>query len=190
MNSPLPDPGRALSYLDHGAGLARALRGDKAKPADAVWCLVTEAVDLVDRLPDQERRWLTSGHRSGGWSNTGLTASELQEIERIRAMSGIAPLQGEARYQPQKSDLERALDVLEWLRWLNGARHPRRLTKATVALARGGDHEAVHRLYAPNRKPNRQTIHEIKTRAAAFILRGLKNDLGIVPGPDLTFHLI
>jgi hypothetical protein len=179
---------QALGWLTHGGELAVALRGDRARHSDVIWQLLVEAVEVIDKTPDRERRWLTSGQRSGGWNKIGMTRADLVEIEKIRLLSAMKPYDGKATYAPQRNDVERALGVLEWMRWCNAARLPDRLTKAAVALARGGDQELVHRLYCPTRKPNRQNISEIKTRTVGFIMTGLKNDLRIVPADGLTWR--
>jgi hypothetical protein len=175
---------QALGWLAHGGELAVELKGDGAKHSDVIWQLLVEAIEVIDKTPDQERRWLTSGQRSGGWNMVGMSRAELIEIEKIRLLSAMKPFDGNTKYAPQRDDTERALGVLAWLRWCNAARLPERLTKAAVALARGGDLEVVHRLYCPTRKAN---FHEIKTRTVGFILTGLKKDLGIVPGDGITF---
>jgi len=183
------DRDRFLGWLGHGAGLAWELKKEQARHSDVIWSLLVEAVDLLDRTPDQEKRWLTSGTRSGGWNMVGLTPQELKEIEKLRTLSAMKPYDGTAKYAPQRNDLERALGVLEWLRWCNGTRNSQRLVKAAIALARGGDTEAVHRIYHPNKnKRDRRTIYEIRTRVTGYILSGLRKDCGIVPGEWLSFQ--
>jgi hypothetical protein len=178
---------QALVWLTHGGELARELKGDHARHSDVIWQLLVEAVDVIERIPDQERRWLTSGSRSGGWNMIGMTRQDLQEIERIRLLSAMKPYDGATKYAPQRNDVERALGVLSWLRWCNSARLPDRLTKAAVALARGGDHHVVHRLYCPTRKPNRENVNEIRTRTVGYIQTGLKKDFGIAPAAGVSF---
>jgi hypothetical protein len=187
-SSSLEDRTMVLGWLAHGSELAFDLKGDRAKHSDVIWQLIVEAVEIIDKTPDQERRWLTSGNRSGGWNMIGMSRADLIEIERIRLLSAMKPYDGQTKYAPQRNDVERALGVLAWMRWCNVARLPQRLTKAAIALARGGDHELVHRLYCPTRKPNRQNINEIKTRTVGFILTGLKKELGIVPEAGLSFE--
>ncbi|MEH2517374.1 hypothetical protein V1279_002947 [Bradyrhizobium sp. AZCC 1610] len=187
-SSSLEDRVTALGWLAHGGELAVALKGDRAKHSDIIWQLLAEAVETIDKTPDQERRWLTSGQRSGGWNMIGMTRADLIEIERIRLLSAMKPFDGATKYAPQRNDVDRALGVLSWMRWCNSARLPDRLTKAAIALARGGDQELVHRLYCPTRKPNRQNVHEIRTRTVGFILTGLKGDLGIVPAHGIAFQ--
>jgi hypothetical protein len=187
-SSSLEDRTMVLGWLAHGSELAFDLKGDRAKHSDVIWQLIVEAVEIIDKTPDQERGWLTSGNRSGGWNMIGMSRADLIEIERIRLLSAMKPYDGQTKYAPQRNDVERALGVLAWMRWCNVARLPQRLTKAAIALARGGDHELVHRLYCPTRKPNRQNINEIKTRTVGFILTGLKKELGIVPAAGLSFE--
>ncbi|WP_316194416.1 hypothetical protein [Bradyrhizobium sp. SZCCHNRI3052] len=183
------DRTNALSWLAHGAQLAFELKGDQAKHSDVIWQLLVEAIEVIDKTPDQERRWLTSGNRSGGWNMVGMSRAELLVIERIRLLSAMKPYDGQTKVSPQRDDVERSLGVLSWMRWCNAARLADRLVKAAVALARGGEAEIVHRLYCPTRKSrNRQASYEIKQRTVGFILTGLKNDLGIVPGHGLSFQ--
>jgi len=186
-SSSLEDRTKVLGWLAHGGELAVGLKGDRAKHSDVIWQLLVEAVEVVDKTPDQERRWLTSGQRSGGWNMIGMSRGELIEIERIRLLSAMKPFDGQTKTAPQRDDLDRALGVLDWMRWCNAARLPDRLSKAAIALARGGEQELVHRLYCPTRKPNRQNVGEIRTRTIGYIQTGLKNDLGIVPGDGITF---
>jgi hypothetical protein len=178
---------QALRWLAYGARLAI---GRKTKPChnDVIWSLLVDAVDVTDRLPDQERGWLTSGTRAMKWQGDGLSQAELKQVEIARVMSGINPFAGgQTNYSPQRDDVERALGVLEWLRWLNNTRLPQRLTKAAIALARGGDTEAVRKIYAPNRKPDRRHVSEIRARTNGLITSGLKKDLRIVPGEGVSF---
>jgi hypothetical protein len=179
---------QAIGWLTHGGELAVELKSDKAKHSDVIWQLLVEAVESIDKTPDNERRWLTSGNRSGGWNMIGMTRADLIEIERIRLLSAMKPFDGQTKTAPQRNDVDRALGVLAWMRWCNVARLPERLTKAAVALARGGDRELVHKLYCPTRKPNRQNVSEIKTRTVGFIMTGLKNDLLIVPSHGVTWR--
>ncbi|SDK45453.1 hypothetical protein [Bradyrhizobium ottawaense] len=189
MNSSslLEERTKALGWLTHGGELAAALKGERARHSDVIWQLLVEAVEVIDKTPDNERRWLTSGQRSGGWNMVGMSRNELIEIEKIRLLSAMKPHDGQSKYSPQRNDVDRALGVLEWMRWCNSARLPDRLRRAAISLARGGDQEIVHRIYCPTRKPNRQNIGEIKSRTIGFIQTGLRTDLGIVPGYGLTF---
>lgn len=178
----------ALTWLDHGAELARDLKGTKAKHSDVIWELLVEAVEVIDKTPDRERRWLTSGTRSG-WKSPGLSRADLIGLERIRFLNSMKPYDAEqTRYLPQGDDEERGLGVLAWLRWLHTAPSGDRLSKAAVALARDGDCEIALMLYCPGRKSDRQNIHEIKIRTTGFIQTGLKKDLGIVPGDGISFR--
>jgi hypothetical protein len=187
ISSLLEDRTKTLGWLVHGGELALALKGERAKHSDVIWQLIVEAVEIIDKTPDQERRWLTSGQRSGGWNMIGMSRAELIEIERIRLLSAMKPFDGNTKCSPQRDDIDRALGILAWMRFCNAARLPDRLTKAAIALARTGDAEIVHRLYCPTRKPNRQNISEIRTRTIGFITTGLKTSLGIVPGDGITF---
>ena len=187
FSSTLDDRQLFRRWLTHGGELARDRKGEKARHSDVIWSLIVEAIDTLDRLPDQERSWLTSGTRSGGWNMVGMTPADLREIERLRILSAIKPFDGVARTVPQKDDSERALGVLEWMRFCNQNRNAKRLTKAAIILARNGETDAVHRVYNPHRKANRQTIYEIKMLVSGYILNGLKRDHGLVPGPGLSF---
>ncbi|WP_461324057.1 hypothetical protein [Bradyrhizobium diazoefficiens] len=177
----------SLGWLDHGAELAHDLRGDKAKHRDVIWELLVEAVEVIDKSPDRERRWLTSGTRSG-WKTPGFTRSELIKLERVRFLSAMKPFDSETRCLPQHDDEERALGVMGWLRWLHAAPSGDRLSKAAVALVRHDDYGIALNLYSPGRKTDRQNLNEIKVRTAGLILTGLKNDLGIVPGDGISFQ--
>jgi len=190
MNSSslLEERTKALGWLVHGGELAVELKGARARHNDVIWQLLVEAVEVIDKTPDQERRWLTSGQRSGGWNMIGMSRAELIEIEKIRLLSAMKPFDGQSKYKPQRDDVDRALGVLSWMRWCNKSRLPERLTKAAIALARGGDNELVHRLYCPNRRPIRQNVNQIRTRTVGYIQTGLKKDLSIIPGDGISFQ--
>lgn len=183
------DRAHALCWLDHGADLARDLKGDKAKHRDAIWELLVESIEVIDKTPNQERRWLTSGLRSNWKHPTGMSHADLIALERARVISALKPIDdGVTRCLPQRDDDERAMGVLAWMRWVRAAKSGDRLSKAAIALARGGDTEVVHRLYCPTRKPSPQNVFEVKVRTIGFILTGLRDDLGIVPGSGISFH--
>src|SRR4051812_42534738 len=84
----------ALKWLSHGEKLACALKGDKARHTDVVWQLLTEAVEVIDKQPDQERRWLTSGNRSS-WKAPGLSRADVIALERVRLLSAMKPHDGD-----------------------------------------------------------------------------------------------
>lgn len=184
----LSDIDAALGWLSHGEELADALKGDKARHPDVIWQLLIEAVEVIDKQPNRERRWLTSGNRSG-WNAPGLSRADLITLERLRVLSAMKPFDDDAtRYLLQRDDEERALGVLAWMRWINAAKSGDRLSRAAIELARGGDSELVQKLYCPERKPNRQNVHEIKVKTTGFIMTGLKRDLGIVPADGISFR--
>lgn len=179
----------ARNWLAHGGELAVALKGDRACHSDVIWQLLVEAVEVIDKQPDQERHWLNSGKHSGGWNTTGMTRAELIEIERIRLLTAMKPYDGDTKYAPQRNDVDRALGVLEWMRWLNSAKSGDRLSKAAIELARSGDIDIVRAIYCPDRKSRgRQIAHDVRTRAIGFVLAGLRDDLGIVPAGGVSFN--
>ncbi|TXM69626.1 hypothetical protein [Methylobacterium sp. WL120] len=177
------DRERALRWLDHGVGLARDRFGGGSNYRHALWLLITESLDLLDRVPDQEKRWLSSGTRSGGWNAVGMTKHELVEIERLRVLSAMKPFEGQSRYMPQRNDVERSVGVLEWLRWCS-KEDDHSLQKAVVLLAKGAEDEAAKVLNKHGRTRIRQVSYEIRTRALGRILKGLREDAGIIPSPN------
>jgi hypothetical protein len=181
------DGADALRWLNHGAELARDLKADRATHRDVIWQLLIESVETIDKSPDRERRWLTSGKRSNWTLSTGMSHTELAALERNRVLSAMKPFDGQATCLPRR-DEERAMGVLEWMRWVRAAKSGDRLSKAAVALARSGDSEIVQMIYCPNRKPNAQNVHEVKIRTAGLIVTGLRHDLGIMPGDGISFR--
>lgn len=181
---------KALGWLAHGGELAVALKGDRANHSDVIWQLLVEAVEVIDKTPDRERRWLTSGNRSG-WKAPGLSRADLVAFERVRFLSGMKPYDDAAtKYMPQRDDEERALGVLAWMRWVNAGKPGDRLSRAAIELARSGDIEIVAQLYAPTRTSrHRQLAYEIKTRTVGLIEAGLRDDLGIVRSVGVRFQV-
>ncbi|KOX53857.1 hypothetical protein ADL19_14890 [Streptomyces purpurogeneiscleroticus] len=147
-----------------------------------IWLLLSDSLDVLDRVPDQERRWLSSGTRSGGWSSVGLTKAELIEIERLRIMSAMMPFDGTTKVMPQRDDVDRAVDVVGWLRFLSkGDDHS--LQKAAVLLAKGAQDMAIKLAGKPGRR-QRQTAYEIRTQVVGRIVMGLRDFAGLVPAAD------
>jgi hypothetical protein len=172
---------RFLRWLGRGAEMARDRFGEGASYRQLIWLLLSDSLDVLDRVPDQERRWLSSGTRSGGWNAVGLTKAELIEIERIRIMSAMMPFDGTTKVQPQRDDVERAVDVVGWLRFTSkGDDH--RLQKAAVLLAKGAQDMAIK--VAGKRGRSSQAAYEIRTQVVGRILRGLRDFAGIVPASD------
>ena len=163
--------------------MARDAFGERARHINAIWLLIVDAVETIDRVPDQEKRWLTSGYRSGGWNMVGMTKAESAIVENARLMSAMKPNEGATKLSPQRDDIDRALEVLSWLGWIDNWK----LRRAAVTLARQGDSEAVRRIYCPNRKPSRQIAYDIRTRTSGMILGDLNRYLRIGIGPDLRF---
>jgi hypothetical protein len=179
------DRERFLRWLRYGADLAKEIYKDEADHRKVIWILIVDAVDLVDRLDDQERRWLDKGKRGQSWNIT-QTLPEAVQTEILRIMCAMKPAEGVPRYRPQGIDHERMLDVLSWLRWTNGTREPKRLQMAAIEVARGMPRDVVLRAYRPREKVSRKVHYEIKKRVTDHILEGLK-DLGIVPGRGISF---
>lgn len=172
---------RFLRWLGRGAEMARDRFGAGADHRKMLWLLLSDSLDVLDRVPDQERRWLSSGTRSGGWSSVGLTKAELIEIERLRIMSAMMPFDGTTKVMPQRDDVDRAVDVVGWLRFASkGDDHS--LQKAAVLLAKGAQDMAIR--VAGRRGRASQAAYEIRTQVVGRILIGLRDFAGIVPGPD------
>ncbi|MCB1466546.1 MAG: hypothetical protein KDK08_05240 [Rhizobiaceae bacterium] len=174
---------RTMKCLRAGVEMARGAFGERARHLHVVWKLLEHAVDVIDRLPDQEKGWLIAGNRSGGWNHIGMTAGEANIIEKIRLMSAMKPGDGSSRVAPQRDDIDNAMEVLSWLRLIDDDR----LRRAAVVLARKGDTEAVRRIYCPNRKPSRHVAFDVRTRAAGRIITALRHTMGIAPAPGLQF---
>lgn len=172
-----------MSWLGHGVELAQDKYGATATYRHVLWMLISEALDLLDRVPDQEKRWLSSGTRSGGWSQIGMTREDLLEIERLRVMSSMMPFDGTTKYTPQRNEVDRSVGILEWLRWCStGDDH--RLQKAVVLLAKGAEDAAIKAFSLSGRTRIRQAAYEIRTQAIGRILKGLREDAGIIPSPN------
>jgi len=182
----LPD-NQILRWLQHGASLALREKGEAASHRDVIWKLIEDAIESINKLPDQERRWLSSGTRSGGWGQVGEEARDIRELEKNRVLSGMKIADGDATYSPQSADIDRAMGVLEWLNALHQHRNGDRLKKAAVLLASKGDTDAVAKVFSPNRKPGRRMVYEIRSMATSIILAHLKN-IGIFPAGRVDFR--
>lgn len=177
---------RYLRWLRAGAEMAGAIWGKQARHWHVIWVLLVDAVDLIDRIDDPETRWLTKGLRAQSWDML-TTRAEAFRIEIARLMSAMKPSDAPLRYKPQASDHERMLDVMSWIRWSNVARDASALQDAAIELARGRNVDAVVALYRPSERHSRKIFYEIKKRICDHIIRGLREQCGIVPGNGLTF---
>lgn len=159
-------------------GIEHALnRTGKARPADVVFAVLGEAVEILNAMPDQERSWLSQGKRTTWRPVGGLTKAEVGVIEKGRVLSGIAV--GDNSSRPGSGqDVSRSLIALEWAKWLISDRDPG-LRKAALLLASGDDRGLAARVWRPNRKYSRTSVHEIRIRAAQAIIRGLKSQFNI-----------
>lgn len=180
----------ALRWLDHGVELAQARRGDRAVHTDVIWCLVEEAVDIMDRMPDRELGWMKIGSTSAGFGGLGLSREELLAIEQMRYLSNMKPYDGSSGLVLDRTQAQRAFDILLWLRWCGvhvRTESPELMRKAAIALARGGDAQVFHRVWRPGRKVRHQAAGEFRTVFGGHVLAGLRIDLGIVPCAGLRF---
>ncbi len=153
--------------LRHGLRLARARGLAEPGPREAVWELLVEAAETLARLPDRERRWLTSGTRSshpdvvhdlvevfaaavgrGGWDRT-----------RVRP----AP--------PSPGAISRLDRVLTWPAALTGRQRARDL-RVLFALAAG----VPVRVIRARLGCGRQTVYDIRKRALDDIVAWLAAD--------------
>lgn len=172
---------RARRWLTDGFRLTQA-RGLAPAPHTIIWQLILDAVTIIEGLPDQEKKWLTSGSRSGGWNMIGMTADDAREIERARLMTGMAPgdhLKGSS----QALDVERAVGVTEWLRYCQTPRLKVSLSKAAYLLAMGRREEACVWFRPNNRaatsRQRDKICSEIRLQACGMILSALGRDFGL-----------
>lgn len=184
----IDDRSRLLRWLGQGAGLAKAKKGERARPADVIWILLQNAVQVMDQQPDNEKRWLTSGYRSGGWNQVGLTYSEAKELERLRAHAAIQPHDGGSERISLAHEQDRAYDVLSFLRWcgvhVKTKRAPQ-MRRAAVVLAQQGDGEVFRKLWLEGNRDgiSRQAVSKFRQVLCGHILAGLREDCGIYPVP-------
>lgn len=176
-NALLREAERQLRHLDYGMEMAQLVYGDKARQSHAIWALIVEAVDLQNSLPDQDARF----HRAGKATNfsppmsTGFEA-RLAEVERL-LMTGNRGI-GSSVLTATPPDHERMLDVLGWLSFINVGRDPRRMRRAVLAMAQGGDSGAVRKVMG-NHRMSRAAVHDLKVRAIRRIQIGLEEKWGI-----------
>lgn len=167
------DAERAAQHL--AGGVERCPPGTGTRIV--LWTMIVDAVDMVERLDDKERRWLSSGFRSNGWHAVVNRLIDRREMERHRIHSGISIAEGQPYYAPQGQSVERTLWVLSWLSWVHA--DPRRgpdLVKAAVLLAKGREQHAAELM---PRTRSRQVSYEIKNRVSDHVRRGLKREYGI-----------
>lgn len=183
------DADRALKILNDAVEDLYA-RNVPVVAADLVWDLLVDAARTIESLPDQDRRWLSSGSRSGGWNMIGMSSSEARAIEKARLMSGIMP--GDAlKMSAQAVDVDRAIDVIEWLRFCQSERRGLVLQKSAYWAAAGHAMRAQAH-FRPAAPKKQRTLNklmlEIKAQATGLILLGFTETFGITQGPDGTFE--
>lgn len=177
------DPDLALRHLGAGRQIAAEKFRDRALTAgDVVWALVEEAVETMDRLPDRERAWMAIGSVSAGFGGSGLTKRELLALEQLRYLCAMKPYDGPTGRVIDRAQGARAFDVMLWLRWIGvhvATKDPVKMRKAAVALARGGDSTAFHRIWRPGSKIHRQAVKNFRQQLCGHVIEGLKKDLSI-----------
>jgi hypothetical protein len=186
------DKERLLRWLSHGVEMAREQRGERATHVDVIWCLIQNAVLTMDRSPDQERRWLTSGYRSGGWNSVGLTYTEARQLEALRCHAAMVPYDTMRDAALSAHEQDRALDVMTFLRWCGvyiKSRKPEQMRKAAIALAKGGDCNLFRLIWVGRDKDiTRSAVSKFRQVLAGHILAGLREECGIVPAEGLSWR--
>lgn len=147
--------------------------GEKARHAHVIWLLLEEAVELIDRTPDQDKRWLSSGYRSGGWNMVGMSVTDVIEIERLRILSAMHPGDTSSP-MAQMDDHVRMMDVLDWMRFLNEAKDYDLLRKAALTLIRTG--KADDLIKTMDRSSTAKAVRSVKQRCTGMIMTGLKKN--------------
>lgn len=173
-------PERARAFLRSGA--ERCPPG--THPRIVMWTMIVDAVDMVERIDDKERRWLSSGFRSNGWHAVVNRLLDRREMERHRIHSGISIAEGQPYYAPQGGSIDKSLWTLSWFSFVHA--DPRRgpeLVKAAIMLAKGREQHAAEIL---QRTRSRQIAYEIKNRVADRVKRGLKDTYGIVVEDEIA----
>lgn len=109
--------------------------------------LCYSAVRTIAALPDRERRWLyrlPSGSPDPVFSAAdaarewGLDIAVLQEAELMEERRRKA-----ARYRPTPEEIDRCLDVLGWLTWLQRERHGKAERQIIAARAYGVSYRSL-----------------------------------------------
>lgn len=172
--------GRNLRWLRAGRSIATSAHGLPPSPFNDIWVSLVDAVEMIDRVPDREKGWLTSGKRAQVFG-FATTREDVQLLEFLLHTIGESTFsQIETKVDLVADDHERMLDVLAWLRYCDRARQPVVFKKAIVELARGRSSEAVRTLIG-ERDLSRQAVYQMKVRAVNFIREGLERDFGIYP---------
>jgi tetrahydromethanopterin S-methyltransferase subunit G len=152
----LPTP-RELLRMDAAvaAGLRRARQAGCKEPSlrDAVWELLLEAGDTLNRLPDRERGWLTAASRAHWPDVARCVAAE--------APLRLAPAEGEA--------IDRLDTVLAWLPQAAGTKPKRDLT-VLFGLACGLPVALLRRKLGCGRR----TIYDVRDRGIARVCLWLR----------------
>lgn len=179
-----------LRWLRRGAERALKLRGERARHTDVIWQALCEALELIEKDEDQEKRWLSSGTRCSLASLQGMSLQEAFELQVAQMMDAMGAPGTKVNTRPATGDHDFMMDVLAWLRFCVTKRDPdNRLGKAVAAIALGNDVSAVARIMG--RPVTRRTVEDIRdVRVPRLILRGLRDRFNLVPSEGLTFREI
>ncbi|WP_340118014.1 DUF6362 family protein [Pelagibius sp. 7325] len=141
-------------------GLALAREAGNGTPGlrDAVWELLLEAGDTLQRLPNRERGWLTAASRAH-WPDYLRSAAEQAAADAAPIRPG--PASGEA--------IDRLDTVLAWLRHAAGS-NPKRDVAVLFGLACGVKVASLRRRLGCGRR----TVYDVRDRGIARICSRLR----------------
>lgn len=175
----------ARALLD-GRELLRR-EGFPAPPTRAiVWRLLVDAFETLDRLPDKERGFLSSGEKSAWpeiyrpaierFATAASIYNDAQVMGNPSASRQIGMSQDDADW-PVRVQLviaegayDRMLLVLGWFRYVTG-RRPRRDVEVAVALARGQPVRQVRRIMG--KETSDAAIYSIKWKVITQIMEAI-----------------
>jgi hypothetical protein len=154
-----------------------------------IWRLAQDAAETLERLPDREKGWLTSGERAI-WPELARPSEECRAVEKeIANELAIEALRSRAgglvylRTLPDPlarlpitdtTAVDRMLTVLSWLRFVKGKgrRTIRRDQMCFLALALGRPPRVVRAQYLPRHSAD-ATLRAIKGKVLLHLSLGL-----------------
>jgi len=144
--------------IAQGLALARQAGNDTPGLRDAVWELLLEAGDTLQRLPNREHGWLTGASRAH-WPDylRGAAADDAVAAAPFRP----GPASGEA--------IDRLDTVLAWLRHAAGS-NPKRDLGVLFGLACGVKVASLRRRLGCGRR----TVYDVRDRGIARICSRLR----------------
>lgn len=171
---------RIVEHIRHAEWLHSTKKHSRAPtPATLLWLLLEDAMTTVRNTPFDELRQVSQVRSL--MPQARVSDNEAWALQVARLSSGMRQWEDkQVRRAVNASDVDRMVDVLDLLRFVQG-RDRDRLCRATLARAAGLSIDQCGRVWDRFRTDfDRRAMHDIKQRVVGQVLDGMDRHFGLV----------